>query len=77
MSNFDLVVTTASGTTSSFLFDTCGDAIDWLAGAVDDEEPAHQVTIKVTTSEGRIVSITIPNDASQKAMVRIDEETIH
>jgi hypothetical protein len=74
MVNFDLTVTTASGSLASLLFDTGRDAIAWLAGIEEDEEPARHIAIEAFTDDGRKVSIVIPNDGSTAASVTIGED---
>ena len=75
MLNFDLTVTTNSGSSASFLFDTGRDAIAWLAGMDDESEQAQYIAIEAFTDDGRKVSIVIPNDGSRAASVIIGEKS--
>ena len=72
MRNFDLIVTSKSGTSSPILFDNCSEAIAWLAG-YGDEESTRQLRIEVVSDDGKRICITIPNNDSSRVSVEIRE----
>ncbi len=72
MNNFELSIVYDSGTPIPFQFDSGSDAVQWLGG-YDDGEPVRRIFITAVTDDGRRIHISIPNDPSTRASIRIEE----
>ncbi len=74
MNNFELSIVYESGKPIPFHFDNGSDAVQWLGG-YDDGEPVRRIFITATADDGRKIYISIPNDPSTQASIRIEERT--
>lgn len=75
MNNFELSIVYESGVPIPFQFDSGREAVEWLGG-YGEETPVSEIFITAITDDGRKIHISIPNDPSTNASIRI-EEVIH
>lgn len=71
MNNFSLIATLSNGTVLDHYFGDCQDLLKWLAG-FDIVPDMTSAEIVVTTDDGKVVHITIPNDHSHQVRTTIE-----
>jgi hypothetical protein len=76
MNNFELALVYDSGMPIPFQFDNGRDAVQWLGGDGEGEQ-VRRISITAIADDGRKILITISNDPSTKASIRIEDDVVH